>query len=331
MSHDPVVIDFADAWKVAGNRLANSFTEALQDVNPRITLNRQRNRADAQDFGITLAVMLGTAAATAVANTFLAPMEARIITEAFDSNHPPVGRVSLRMSMSIVVSMLALLLCSCRSPVRPPLSPPAPPPVVPSFPWPPPAASGREVVTGDLLKGRSRLNSLGDLDAILTAALNKNGYYERGYYSVPNGFAMATRFEQFGSDGASKAEPDRWCAGALQPFSFDLGNYVLLLLTGRGKPEYCRVIVFIVSDVPFSQTDATVNWEQAQQWTRRGANILPAEIASLPYTPRVACTALVYEFKRDDSGQARLLQPGYLDAHTHLLKSGLWQSLQATM
>ena len=67
MSFDPLVISFADASTAEGNRLASSLADVLRDVDPRITVNRERERADTQDFGATLAVVMGTAAATAVA------------------------------------------------------------------------------------------------------------------------------------------------------------------------------------------------------------------------------------------------------------------------
>lgn len=67
MSSDALFIRFADASTAEGNRLASTLADTLRDVDPTITVDRQRERSDTQDFGATLAVMLGTAAATAVA------------------------------------------------------------------------------------------------------------------------------------------------------------------------------------------------------------------------------------------------------------------------
>jgi electron transfer flavoprotein alpha/beta subunit len=67
MSSSPLIITFADASTAEGNRLAGTLAEALRDVDPGIVVEGRRERADTQDFGASLAVMLGTAAATAVA------------------------------------------------------------------------------------------------------------------------------------------------------------------------------------------------------------------------------------------------------------------------
>src|SRR5215472_15795269 len=67
MSSSPLVIRFTDASTAEGNRLAGTLSEALRDVDPGIVVDRQKERPDTQDFGATLAVMLGTAAATALA------------------------------------------------------------------------------------------------------------------------------------------------------------------------------------------------------------------------------------------------------------------------
>src|SRR5215469_4665168 len=66
MSPDSLLIGFADASTAEGNRLANCLGEALRDIGAGIIVRRQRVRPDAQDFGASLAVILGTAAVTAV-------------------------------------------------------------------------------------------------------------------------------------------------------------------------------------------------------------------------------------------------------------------------
>ena len=209
-------------------------------------------------------------------------------------------------------------------PVPPPPAPP--PPSIPPFPWPPPTASATEVLPRDLLEGHSHPRSLGDLNAILVSALNKNGYSEKSYYAVPGGFALATRLEQIKPDGVSKSPPDRWSSDTPQSHGFDLIAYIRALFTAN--PAFYRVIVFIVTEVPFTQKPGDVSPSQARIWTTQGGNILPQEIANELYTPRLACTALIYEFKRDQGEDPKMLLPSHLDAHTHLIKSGLWQALK---
>ena len=67
MLTESLLFTFPDASVAEGNRLASSLADALQDMDPNIVVDRQRERADTQDFGATLAVILGTAAVTAVA------------------------------------------------------------------------------------------------------------------------------------------------------------------------------------------------------------------------------------------------------------------------
>jgi hypothetical protein len=67
MSTAPIVFSFADSTAADGNRFAGSLAETLRDLDPAIRVERVRERADAQDFGATLAVILGTAAVTELA------------------------------------------------------------------------------------------------------------------------------------------------------------------------------------------------------------------------------------------------------------------------
>jgi hypothetical protein len=68
MSAEPLIISFGEEASVAeANRLSSTLAEALRDIDPSIVVNRQRERADTQDFGASLAVFVGTAAATALA------------------------------------------------------------------------------------------------------------------------------------------------------------------------------------------------------------------------------------------------------------------------
>ncbi len=67
MPIESLIVTFPEASAAEGNRLANTLADSLRDIDPSITIDRQRDLPDAQDFGATLAVILGTAAATAVA------------------------------------------------------------------------------------------------------------------------------------------------------------------------------------------------------------------------------------------------------------------------
>lgn len=61
------IVTFPDATAAEANRLASTFADALREIDQSVVVDRQRERPDTQDFGATLAVILGTAAVTALA------------------------------------------------------------------------------------------------------------------------------------------------------------------------------------------------------------------------------------------------------------------------
>lgn len=188
---------------------------------------------------------------------------------------------------------------------------------VPAFPWPPPQASTQYVLPKNLF---SKLNTLGDADAKISAALSACGYYEKSYFRVPEGFALVTRLEQFNEDGSCKASNDRWNV-TLKPSSFDLSDYFRALFWGR-KGRY-RILVFVVSSRPFSQGSATVTEGAAVQWLKTGMNYLPATIAGQALTGHI-CTALVYEFELTETlTEPRFLKSGTQPGQVHIEKSGI--------
>ena len=67
MPAESLLFSFVDSSTAEGNRLANYLGDALRDISPDISVERVRTRTDTQDFGASLAIILGTAAATALA------------------------------------------------------------------------------------------------------------------------------------------------------------------------------------------------------------------------------------------------------------------------
>ncbi len=196
---------------------------------------------------------------------------------------------------------------------------------MPAFEWPPPRASEEYVLPRSVFGDESKAKLFSDVDRVLISALSAGGYSSRNYYSVPNGFALATRIEQINDDGSPKMPPARF---ALEPEPVSMlrpMDYLKALL--KGVPGYYRVIVFIVTDTPFQASGERPTEEQATAWVSSGVNVLPREVGDLPFTRYVNCTALVYEFMREpgaDSNATRFAMPGRLDAMTHLVKSGIW-------
>ena len=64
---DQFKIGFVGTSSAQGNRYAESLLRTLRDVDPALQIERARTREDTQDFGASLVLVLGTAAATAVA------------------------------------------------------------------------------------------------------------------------------------------------------------------------------------------------------------------------------------------------------------------------
>jgi phospholipid/cholesterol/gamma-HCH transport system substrate-binding protein len=198
---------------------------------------------------------------------------------------------------------------------------------VPEFPWPPPNASAKEEIPDQFLRETELRQTLQNINQRLRSALDKAGYFEKSYFSVPEGFAIVTRLEQINADGTSKPDRQRWATkvGPLREFS--LSAYLQALF--ESNIGYFRVIVFIVTNIPFSQADTQVDRDQALGWQREGLNRLPLSIGSLPYSKDHYCTALIYEFEKIDSEQEAVAKiPGRHIGRNHLIKSKLWSKLE---
>ena len=192
--------------------------------------------------------------------------------------------------------------------------------VVPEFPWPPPKASASDMIPRELLVGNVTHPTLATVVQAIESALQEAGYGEKSYYSVPGGFAMASRIEQINQDGTAKGPADRWSLEVPPMRKFSFSAYLTALFTAR--PGYYRVIVFVVTSHPFSQADAKVTSEEAQVWVSSGLNALPEDIASRDYSSAHNCTALIYEFKQIGK-HTKLMDPSQLTGKTHLNKAGL--------
>jgi hypothetical protein len=203
------------------------------------------------------------------------------------------------------------------------MPPPAPNGGVPSFPWPPPQASGTaRIAVSQLVDRYGALATMGDVDAALTDVLDATGYVERSYYAVPRGFAIVTRLEQTAEDGTPLSGPGRW---AMQPVSteeFSVLGYVRALF--MAEPGYFRVIVFAVTPQPFVQDEEGVAREEAMAWLGAGLNALPESIAALAADSRLRVTALVYEFELPNAGEdPEFAVPGRMTGQDHLARAGI--------
>jgi len=197
------------------------------------------------------------------------------------------------------------------------------PPQMKAFPWPPPQASARlEIPLA--IPGKA---TLGAFDARLTKALNATGYAERSYYWIPGGFAVATRMERIDSYGRPWPVPDRYSTGWPVHGTFSILEYFQMLFTA--PPGHYRVVVFLVTAVPFSTAPTTVKLDDARQWLQSGLSQLPDPVAADPASRQTKCNALIYEFDRPSAASAspNLLLPSSLAAADHLTGSGLLHAL----
>jgi hypothetical protein len=209
-------------------------------------------------------------------------------------------------------------------PIEPAISPDeSPTPEVPEFPWPPPEPSSIAVIPLRLLADREAQSTLSDIDVALSEALDATGYYEKAYFTVPDGFALVTRLEQIEADGRPKPLPDRWSV-RLEPLKrFTLAAYLQALFSAR--EGHYRVIAFIVTDVPIAAKSAPVSRAQAEDWLSEGGNALPEPVAAQPLSPGAKVTALVYQFRQPGQNeQAMQLLHDALPARQHLEKAMLW-------
>jgi len=199
---------------------------------------------------------------------------------------------------------------------------------IPEFPWPPPEASSTAVIPSQFLAySAGEIVRLCDIDERLSAALEHCGYVEKSYYGVQDGFAVVTRLEQINSDGTPKEPPERWsmAVGPLRRFS--LREYLRSLFSANAG--YYRIIVFIITPHPFSQSEVRLSSGEIEAWLRGGLNVLPSSIGERVYTNEYNTTALIYEFEQSEVGaEPNLIVPGRLTAQTHLKKSELWNSLE---
>src|SRR5262249_38596515 len=136
----------------------------------------------------------------------------------------------------------------------------------------PPAASASYVLPDYLFERSQRLR---EIVATITLALEFNGYVERSFLRTEaGGVALVTRLERINDDGSSAVGHNRWSVGQRHPAStYELASFLRGLF--YADPGRYRVIVFILQDLPFSQSSQSITEKDARAWLRGGANILP--------------------------------------------------------
>ena len=192
---------------------------------------------------------------------------------------------------------------------------------LPSFPWPPPPASAETMIPRNWLS-TMEATQLTDVANRLEHALKEAKYRRWSYSSVPNGFALVSQMEQIKSDGTPSPEPARWSTDL--PWITNMTLFEFIKALARAPSGYYRVIVFIVTNQPWSRPGEKPTGREAERWLAKGFNWLPQSIGKLTYEPDYRTTALVYEFQKvSRDTDATFLEPSLISADDHLKKAGL--------
>lgn len=193
---------------------------------------------------------------------------------------------------------------------------------LPDFPWPPPKSSASYELPRNIFQGRA---TIGDVTGAIISALERTGYVERSFFRTQaNGVALVTRLERINDDGSARTENERWPSAAqtYQSSSDLVGFFRGLFYVDRGR---YRIIVFVLQDLPFVQSQSGIAGSEARAWLREGANMLPKDMANRPFGDG-NCSVLIYEFASD--GTAVRAVESRLTGKQHLEKSGVLSYLE---
>lgn len=196
----------------------------------------------------------------------------------------------------------------------------------PKFDFPPPTWSGRH----NLSPYFAKCKTLGEVASRLEAALDSNHYCCKYYFQVLGGFALATSIEQYGVNGSSKPDEQRWSSRPVIEKSFSLLAYLKSLV--YAEVGYYRILVFIVTHENFEKNDKTrrITREDAMKWLDSGRGGLSKQISAQKFiSEKTQVTTLVYEFRMPESTRKAVLNiPGTLTAEQHLRMSGILKHLK---
>jgi hypothetical protein len=196
------------------------------------------------------------------------------------------------------------------------------------LPWPPPEASARALIDRRAFVTAERPEpTLGDVSDLLTDALVEAGYLGSGFLGVPDGFALATRIEQYDSSGVPLDGQARWSTQIGTLSSYSISDIIRALVTA--PKGYFRVIVFVVSSQSFADSGARATLATVEEWMH-AENTLPEAVRQMPFTGAHQVTALVYEFeKRTNAREDAILHvPGLLDVARHFAHTRLAADLR---
>jgi hypothetical protein len=192
------------------------------------------------------------------------------------------------------------------------------------FPWPPPRATAFQTIDNNYF-GSAKV--LGDVESKIISALDKFGYTDRSYYSVPNGFAIATKLESINQDGSSKPTPERWEVKESE-VNFFSSEYIKSIFIS--KKGFFRVIVILITDELLYQAKNSPSKAAALKMVIDGATRPPTSVRLIPFSKDHSVTALIYEYRTNNNatGSANIVPSDKsISGMDHLKKAKIWNEI----
>jgi outer membrane lipoprotein SlyB len=195
---------------------------------------------------------------------------------------------------------------------------------LPEFNFPKPSAEF--VIPRDILLGKVSGADLKAISHRLETALDASGYFDRSYYSVPDGFALATKLEQIEKTGKPKTEPQRWNTKIGKLERFTITDYLKALF--KAPEGLYRVIVFVITPHVVKPLAPPITSIEAANIVNKGGVTLPKTIADIPVTQDFECVALIYEFKKTLSEESGMQIESEIPGREHLKMAGILGELE---
>lgn len=169
----------------------------------------------------------------------------------------------------------------------------------PFLPWPPLEPSSSDEVTSHFTGP-----TYADVNRRISARLDSAGYGRWWYFSVPDGFAMATPLERVDQSGRPAPEDERWAAGKAL-FRGGLGAYFKRVM--KGDSARFRMLVFVVSPHKLQTSADPANETDVRRWTTTGRRSLSDDVSQVRFGASHVFL-FVYEFTRTRGRDAALAQ-----------------------
>jgi hypothetical protein len=195
---------------------------------------------------------------------------------------------------------------------------------MPEFPWQPPKPSSMTQIPDEFLQITDK-TKLDDIAHKIALALDDAGY-EYTYYSAQDGFAIASKIEQYNKDGTSKTGSDRYASEITPPKIFSIESFVKALFCAN--PGLYRVFAFIVTTVPVVPGTKPISKDSAVVIASSGSSGLASDVAEIKATRKYHCTVLVYEYEQKSvRSDAKEIVPGAMVGKDHLTKAKIFKGL----